>query len=87
MMTIWPAKFALKEDMLGSLEPGKWADFMILSKDYFEGPPEAIAEIYPLMVAVGGKIIALREEFAKEIGRDAIGPQVDFSRPAPSGGG
>jgi hypothetical protein len=60
---------------------------MILSKDYFEGPPEAIAEIYPLMVAVGGKIIALREEFAKEIGRDAIGPQVDFSRPAPSGGG
>ena len=87
MMTIWPAKFALKEDVLGSLEPGKWADFMVLSKDYFEGPPEDIAQVYPLLVSVGGKIIALREEFAKELGRNPIGPQVDFSRPAPSGGG
>ncbi len=79
MMTNWAARFALKEDVLGSLEPGKWADFMVLSKDYFEGPPEAIAEIYPLMVAVGGKILVLREEFATELGRSPIGPQVDFS--------
>ena len=87
MMTIWPARFTLKEDVLGSLEPGKWADFMILNKDYFEGPPEAIAGIYPLTVAVAGKIIVLREEFAKEIGRNAVGPQIDFSRPASGGGG
>jgi predicted amidohydrolase YtcJ len=79
MMTIWAARFALKEDVLGSLEPGKWADFMVLNKDYFEGPPEAIAEIYPLMTVVGGKILVIRENFARELGRNPIGPQIDFS--------
>ncbi len=79
MMTNWAARFALKEDVLGSLEPGKWADFMVLNKDYFEGPPEAIAEIYPLMTVVGGKILVIREEFARELGRNPIGPQIDFS--------
>jgi predicted amidohydrolase YtcJ len=80
MMTVWAARFALKEDTLGSLEPGKWADFLILNKDYFEGPPESIAGIYPLMTAVGGKILVLREELAKELGRSALGPQIDFSK-------
>ena len=79
MMTNWAARFALKEDVLGSLEAGKWADFMVLSKDYFEGPPEAIADIYPLMTVVGGKILVMREEFARELGRSPVGPQVDFS--------
>jgi predicted amidohydrolase YtcJ len=79
MMTNWAARFAMKEDVLGSLEPGKWADFIVLNKDYFEGPPEAIAGIYPLMTVVGGKILVIRDEFARELGREAIGPQVDFS--------
>ena len=79
MLTVWPARFALKEDVLGALEPGKWADFLVLSKDYFEGPPESIAGIYPLMTVVGGKILVLREEFARELGRNPIGPQIDFS--------
>jgi hypothetical protein len=79
MMTNWAARFAMKEDVLGSLEPGKWADFIVLNKDYFEGPPEAIAGIYPLMTVVGGKILVIREEFASELGREAVGPQVDFS--------
>jgi hypothetical protein len=81
MMTIWAAHFAMKEDVLGSLEPGKWADFMVLNKDYFDGPPEAIAGIYPIMVAVAGKPLTIREEFARELGRSAVGPQLDFEVP------
>ncbi|MCZ6753012.1 MAG: amidohydrolase family protein [Acidobacteria bacterium] len=79
MMTSWPARFVLKEDLLGSLEPGKFADFLVLNGDYFAGPPEAIAKIYPLMTVVGGKILVLQEEFARELGRNPAGPQIDFS--------
>ncbi|MCH7978629.1 MAG: amidohydrolase family protein, partial [Acidobacteria bacterium] len=38
MMTSWPARFVLKEDVLGPLEPGKFADILVLNKDYFTVP-------------------------------------------------
>jgi predicted amidohydrolase YtcJ len=78
LMTTWAARFVLKEDVLGSLERGKWADFIVLNKDFFAGPPQSIAGVYPLLTVVGGKITVLREEFAQELGRKAIGPQVKF---------
>ena len=78
MMTTWAARFVMKEDLLGSLDPGKLADFLVLSGDYFAGPPEAIAKIYPVMTVVGGKIAVLKEEFARELGRAPVGPQVEF---------
>jgi predicted amidohydrolase YtcJ len=78
MMTNWAARFTMREDAIGSLEPGKWADFLVLSGDYFAGSPEAIADIHPLMTVVGGKVIVLKEEFAKELGREPVGPQVQF---------
>ena len=78
MMTSWPARFVLKEDVLGTLEPGKFADFVVLSKDYFTVPVEEFAEILPLMTVVGGKVEVLRSEFAQELGRGTIGPQIEF---------
>jgi hypothetical protein len=30
------------------------------------------------MTVVGGKTLVLREEFAKELGTQAVGPQVEF---------
>ncbi len=78
MMTSWPARFVLKEDVLGSLEPGKFADILVLNKDYFTVPVEELEDIHPLMTMVGGKIQVLRNEFSQELGRAPIGPQLEF---------
>jgi predicted amidohydrolase YtcJ len=75
MMTNWSAWAVLREDKIGSLEPGKLADYIVLNADYFAVPEEEIGKIYPLMTVMGGKIMMLKEEFAKELGRNPIGPQ------------
>ena len=82
MMTTWAARYIMKEDVLGSLEKGKWADFIVLSKDYFQGPPEALYDVYPVMTVIAGKTKVLREEFAKELGKNAIGPQIVWTAEA-----
>jgi hypothetical protein len=58
---------------------------MVLNKDYFAVPVDEIKTIYPLMTVLQGKILMLREEFAKDLGRSPIGPQRDWN--APEGGG
>ncbi|MDA2934239.1 amidohydrolase family protein, partial [Acidobacteria bacterium AH-259-D05] len=68
MATAWGSEFLLKEDELGSLEPGKFADFLVLNQDYFTVPLGQLDRTYPLMTVMGGKIRYLREEFAKELG-------------------
>ena len=41
-MTIWPAKASFEENEKGSLEPGKWADFVILDTDLMTVSPEEV---------------------------------------------
>jgi hypothetical protein len=79
MLTNNGAWFTLKEKELGSLEPGKLADFVVLSKDYFTIPEAEIPTAIPLMTVVGGKTIALRQELAQELGIPAVGPQLNFN--------
>lgn len=45
------------EDAKGTLEVGKLADFVVLSKDYFECPVEDIPSIEALLTVVGGKVV------------------------------
>lgn len=40
--TLDAAYAAHQEDVLGSLEPGKWADFIIIDRDFFEVPANEI---------------------------------------------
>jgi predicted amidohydrolase YtcJ len=41
-MTIWPAKAAFEENEKGSLEPGKFADFVILDTDLMTATPSEV---------------------------------------------
>jgi len=53
--TLAAAFAANQETRLGSLEPGKWADFIIIDRDYFEVPSSEIDDIMVLQTWVGGK--------------------------------
>ncbi len=57
MATRWAAEYVLREDVLGSLEPGKWADLVILDKDYLVASEEDFANLQVLLTMVGGKIV------------------------------
>jgi predicted amidohydrolase YtcJ len=54
--TLAAAWAAHQEDRLGSLEPGKWADFIVIDRDYFEVPVSEIDDIRVLQTWVGGKL-------------------------------
>ena len=54
--TCWAAYAAFQEDILGSVEPGKLADLVVLSKDILTIPPEEILTAVPEYTIVGGKI-------------------------------
>ncbi|MFY0683936.1 MAG: amidohydrolase [Balneola sp.] len=44
-----------QEDVLGSIESGKWADFILIDTDYFEAPASDLWEIKVLQTWVAGK--------------------------------
>lgn len=66
MITRWAAEYVLKPDRLGSIEPGKLADLVVLDKDYMTIPAEDISELRPRMTMLDGKIVFLHPEFASE---------------------
>ncbi len=56
-MTIWPAFAAFQEHDLGSLTPGKYADFVVLDQDIMRAPVETILATRVLSTWVGGKMV------------------------------
>jgi len=60
-MTIWPAYQHFEEDRKGSLEPGKLADFVILSEDPTAIDPEEIDTIKVIETIKEGETIFLRD--------------------------
>lgn len=60
--TLAAAYAARQEDRLGSLEPGKWADFIIIDRDYFTIPAAEIDDIVVLETWVGGRRAYQRQE-------------------------
>ena len=57
MMTRYGGYPLWKEDDLGSIEPGKLADIVILNGDYMVGPKEDLNQLTSIMTMVAGKIL------------------------------
>jgi predicted amidohydrolase YtcJ len=51
------AYLVFQEDNLGSIQPGKLADLVVLDRDYLTVPAEQIKDIKPVMTIVGGRIV------------------------------
>ena len=54
--TINNATAAFEESVKGSITPGKWADLVVLSRDFFAVPEADIPDIQIDMTIVGGQI-------------------------------
>jgi predicted amidohydrolase YtcJ len=73
MFTRWAAEYVLRDHTLGSLEPGKWADFVIIDRDYLNTPDQELSKINVMMTAVAGKPVYTAPQFAKTEGLSAVG--------------
>lgn len=54
--------FLREEDSLGTIEPGKLADLVVLSEDYFSVPDDRLRHIRSVMTVVGGRVVHDTEE-------------------------
>lgn len=67
--TSWAAYSLFREDRLGTLEEGKFADLIVLSKNYFDTkavPDPMIKTVRPLLTMIGGHLRYVDTAFAAE---------------------
>ena len=57
MCTNWPPFHIGEEKKVGTIEAGKYADLVVLDKDYMTIPEDDIHTIRPLMTIMGGKVV------------------------------
>jgi hypothetical protein len=67
MATTWASEYMLAEDTVGTLEPGKYADFSVLDRDYFTIPVDEILNIENVMTGLSGEIV-----FDRNAGTNAV---------------
>ncbi len=60
-MTIWAAKSTFEEDIKGSLEPGKYADFVVMDKDIMTIDEKDVLTAKVLMTFIGGEKVYSRD--------------------------
>ncbi|NIR50157.1 amidohydrolase family protein, partial [candidate division KSB1 bacterium] len=66
-LTIWGAKAAFEEDLMGSIEPGKLADLVVLDRDLMMAPEEELFRINVVMTMIGGEVVYEKaEKFSAE---------------------
>jgi predicted amidohydrolase YtcJ len=57
-MYTWNCAYgSFEENLKGSLEPGKLADFVVLSDDYLTVPDRAIRDLKAMGTIVGGDLV------------------------------
>jgi len=56
-MTIWPAYAGFQEKIMGSISPGKYADFVVLDHDIMTVPASEILQTRVSSTWLGGKVV------------------------------
>ena len=51
------AYIVFQDGNLGSLQPGRYADLLVLDRDYLTVPEDDIKDLKPVMTMVGGKVV------------------------------
>ncbi len=54
------AKFLFQENNIGSIQPGKYADLLVLNKDYLTVPITEIRNLFPVATMVAGKFVFMK---------------------------
>jgi len=80
-LTRWGAYYMLRENLMGTLEAGKFADFIVLDRDFLTIPDDDIPNTKVLMTVVGGDIVHLMPDMARENGLSPAGPVTWPSKP------
>lgn len=70
-MTIWPAYQHFEEDSKGSIEPGKLADFVILSADPTAVDPETLDTLKVMQTIKKGQVIYRHDDSSASVGSAA----------------
>jgi predicted amidohydrolase YtcJ len=67
-MTRRGAEYVLREDRIGSIEPGKLADLVVLDGDWLTTPEAKLVDLAALLTIVGGKVVYADPAFAAKVG-------------------
>jgi predicted amidohydrolase YtcJ len=67
--TLGSAWFNMDEDKVGSIEPGKYADLVVLSADYLTVPVDTIKDLVSLLTIVGGKPVYAAGDYKSVVPR------------------
>jgi len=70
-------EYVLRGNKIGTLETGKWADLVVLDKDFMTTPPEEMKNMEPQMTMLGGQVVFATPAFADE--NDLRQPGVDVT--------
>ncbi len=62
--TLGSAWFSFDEGKLGSIEPGKLADLIVLTADYLTVPEDQIKDLHSVLTIVGGKPVYAEGEYS-----------------------
>jgi predicted amidohydrolase YtcJ len=71
--TRWAAGYVLREDVIGSIEAGKWADIVILDGDFLAVADQELSKLRVDATLVGGKLVYASDAFAL---RNRMSPRV-----------